>query len=116
MSLSLSKNVFGCDVGLRARDRVASPFAHMSSLRNDYLEQKKKYFPRFYFVANGALLDILSNGNKPLKVGRRDARGKQSENNKDNRDNLTSPIPELRLVCMWPHVDEVALHSAASNT
>ena len=38
-------------------------------LRNDYLEQKKKYFPRFYFVANGALLDILSNGNKPLKAG-----------------------------------------------
>ncbi|CAL1167896.1 unnamed protein product [Cladocopium goreaui] len=35
---------------------------------NDYLEQKKKAFPRFYFVANGALLDILSNGNKPLKV------------------------------------------------
>ncbi|CAE8644925.1 unnamed protein product [Polarella glacialis] len=35
---------------------------------NDYLEQKKKSFPRFYFVANGALLDILSNGNKPLKV------------------------------------------------
>lgn len=35
---------------------------------NDYLEQKKKAFPRFYFVANGALLDILSNGNTPLKV------------------------------------------------
>ena len=35
---------------------------------NDYLEQKKKVFPRFYFVANQALLDILSNGNKPLKV------------------------------------------------
>jgi dynein heavy chain len=35
---------------------------------NDYLEQKKKAFPRFYFVANQALLDILSNGNKPLKV------------------------------------------------
>ena len=41
----------------------------MIGLRNDYLEQKKKYFPRFYFVANGALLDILSNGNKPLKAG-----------------------------------------------
>ena len=27
---------------------------------NDYLEQKKKAFPRFYFVANQALLDILS--------------------------------------------------------
>merc|ERR1719487_464909 len=35
---------------------------------NDYLEQKKKAFPRFYFVANQALLDILSNGNKPKKV------------------------------------------------
>lgn len=32
------------------------------------MEQKKKSFPRFYFVANGALLDILSNGNKPLKA------------------------------------------------
>jgi len=35
---------------------------------NEYLEQKKKAFPRFYFVANQALLDILSNGNRPLKV------------------------------------------------
>merc|ERR1719331_922734 len=35
---------------------------------NEYLEQKKKAFPRFYFVANQALLDILSNGNKPKKV------------------------------------------------
>eukprot|EP00928_Gymnodinium_smaydae_P023763 TRINITY_DN1947_c0_g1_i2.p1 TRINITY_DN1947_c0_g1~~TRINITY_DN1947_c0_g1_i2.p1 ORF type:complete len:4562 (+),score=1174.36 TRINITY_DN1947_c0_g1_i2:66-13751(+) len=35
---------------------------------NEYLEQKKKVFPRFYFCANQALLDILSNGNKPLKV------------------------------------------------
>ena len=32
---------------------------------NDYLEQKKKIFPRFYFVSNQALLNILSNGNKP---------------------------------------------------
>jgi dynein heavy chain len=35
---------------------------------NEYLEQKKKAFPRFYFVANQALLDILSNGNRPKKV------------------------------------------------
>jgi len=35
---------------------------------NEYLEQKKTIFPRFYFCANQALLDILSNGNKPLKV------------------------------------------------
>eukprot|EP00916_Digyalum_oweni_P021759 GHVL01036069.1.p1 GENE.GHVL01036069.1~~GHVL01036069.1.p1 ORF type:complete len:4080 (+),score=886.02 GHVL01036069.1:1188-12242(+) len=35
---------------------------------NDYLEQKKKSFPRFYFVSNQALLDILSNANNPIKV------------------------------------------------
>ncbi len=37
----------------------------------DYLEQKKKAFPRFYFVSNQALLDILSNGNKPKEVARK---------------------------------------------
>ena len=35
---------------------------------NEYLDMKKNIFPRFYFVANVALLDILSNGNNPLKI------------------------------------------------
>jgi dynein heavy chain len=35
---------------------------------NAYLEEKKKVFPRFYFIANQALLDILSNGNDPVIV------------------------------------------------
>lgn len=35
---------------------------------NDYLEQKKKMFPRFYFVSNQSLLEILSNGTNPRKV------------------------------------------------
>lgn len=35
---------------------------------NEYLEEKKKVFARFYFVSNQALLDILSNGNNPEKV------------------------------------------------
>ena len=35
---------------------------------NDYLEAKKKSFPRFYFVSNQSLLEILSNGTNPRKV------------------------------------------------
>ena len=35
---------------------------------NEYLDTKKKIFPRFYFVSNVALLDILSNGNNPPRV------------------------------------------------
>ena len=34
----------------------------------EYLEQKQKIFPRFYFVSPQTLLDILSNGNNPEKV------------------------------------------------
>lgn len=37
---------------------------------NQYLEEKKKIFPRFYFLSNASLLDILSNGNNPVKVDR----------------------------------------------
>jgi dynein heavy chain len=35
-----------------------------------YLEIKKKYFPRFYFLDSEALLDVLSNGNQPVKVAK----------------------------------------------
>ena len=35
---------------------------------NDYLDKKKKIYPRFYFVSNVALLDILSNGNNPPRI------------------------------------------------
>lgn len=35
---------------------------------NDYLEQKKKAFPRFYFLSNQSLLTILSNGQNCPKV------------------------------------------------
>jgi dynein heavy chain, axonemal len=35
---------------------------------NEYLDKKKMAFPRFYFVSNQALLDILSNANNPKKI------------------------------------------------
>ena len=34
----------------------------------DYMESKRRSFPRFYFVSTADLLDILSNGNNPAKV------------------------------------------------
>jgi dynein heavy chain len=35
---------------------------------NQYLDIKKKIFPRFYFVSSVALLDILANGTNPRKI------------------------------------------------
>lgn len=34
----------------------------------DFMDSKRRAFPRFYFVAQNDLLDILSNGNNPSKV------------------------------------------------
>ena len=35
---------------------------------NEYLDVKKKIFPRFYFVSAIALLDMLANGTNPPKI------------------------------------------------
>lgn len=37
---------------------------------NEYLDTKKNIFPRFYFVSDTSLLDILSNGNNPPRIMR----------------------------------------------
>lgn len=34
----------------------------------DYMESKRRAFPRFYFTSTADLLDILSNGNSPTKI------------------------------------------------
>ena len=35
---------------------------------SDYLDAKKRVFPRFYFTSTTDLLDMLSNGNQPFKI------------------------------------------------
>ncbi len=34
----------------------------------DYMESKRRAFPRFYFVSAADLLDILSNGSSPHRI------------------------------------------------
>ena len=34
----------------------------------EFLESKRRIFPRFYFASTNMLLDILSNGNRPWVV------------------------------------------------
>ncbi len=48
--------------------RILVDLAKCQKSLNEYLDTKKKVYPRFYFVSNVALLDILSNGNTPKRV------------------------------------------------
>lgn len=57
---------------------------------NQYLEMKRKTFPRFYFLANAALLEMLSSGEDPHAVQR------HMSDCFDNLDHLTfKPVKDL---------------------
>ena len=59
-----------CSVESR-QELLASMMAKLDQCQkslNEYLDQKKKIFPRFYFVSNVALLDMLANGTNPPKI------------------------------------------------
>jgi hypothetical protein len=36
----------------------------------DFLDGRRRQFPRYYFTSEADLLDILSNGSQPKKVGK----------------------------------------------
>lgn len=58
-----------CDcAGLEALEEMKTLLEKCQKSLNEYLDRKKKIFPRFYFVSNVALLKILSNGNNPKKI------------------------------------------------
>jgi len=65
------KNVVGsaCEDGLyKNLEKQKGELEHCEKALSDYMETKKRAFPRFYFVSTADLLDILSNGNNPTKV------------------------------------------------
>ena len=66
---------------------------------NIYLEEKKKAFPRFYFVSNQTLIDILSNGNDQRTIANQylgdlfsEVRRVEMADNPDNKMGLPQGI------------------------
>jgi dynein heavy chain len=57
--------------GLAERlERIQGQLSLCENALAEYLEAKRLAFPRFYFASSNDLLDILSNGNQPIKVAR----------------------------------------------
>jgi hypothetical protein len=72
-------------------ERMQSELEMCEKSLANYLEQKRRIFPRFYFVSTSDLLDILSNGNDPVKV----CTQKQPDQN-PNRSQKQDLHPEAR--------------------
>jgi dynein heavy chain len=56
------------DGRLEQLEEMKKMLAQCEKALQDYLETKRIAFPRFYFVANAALLDILSKGQNPQLI------------------------------------------------
>ena len=67
---SVKKVVTVCQVDARekALEVMYKELEVCQKALTEYLDMKKNVFPRFYFVSNMALLDILSNSNNPVKI------------------------------------------------
>jgi len=71
----------GCDIkmalsfctieGLHKRlEQIEKDLKVCEKALNEFLDSKRRAFPRFYFVSVNDLLDILSNGNNPAKINK----------------------------------------------
>lgn len=49
-------------------DKITTELDRCEKALSDFLDGKRRQFPRFYFVSKSDLLDILSNGSQPRKI------------------------------------------------
>ena len=60
----------------------------------EFMEGKRRAFPRFYFVSTNDLLDILSNGNSPNKVMKHMSKVFQAINTLDLKEGAERPFAQ----------------------
>lgn len=53
---------------IKVLEQLESDLVKCENALNDYLEQKRLIYPRFYFISSADLLDILSHANEPELV------------------------------------------------
>jgi len=63
----------------------------------DFMEAKRRAFPRFYFVSTKDLLDILSNGNRPEKVMEHIPKIFQMINKLDLKDDVNASGEDIKV-------------------
>lgn len=73
----------------------------------DFMDAKKRAFPRFYFVSSKDLLDILSNGNRPEKVMEHIPKIFQAIQKLDLKDDVTASGEDVKVALgMYSPQDE----------
>jgi dynein heavy chain len=67
---------------------------------NEFLDGKRRAFPRFYFVSVNDLLDILSNGNSPDKINRHMSKIFQAIDKLELKPDGARPIANTMVSCV----------------
>lgn len=74
---------------------------------NEFLDGKKRGFPRFYFCSVAGLLDILSNGNSPEKINKHMSKIFQAIDNVELEPDGERPKAKKMITCVG--LEEVKL-------
>jgi dynein heavy chain, axonemal len=60
---------FSSEAGMFAKlEKAQTQLTLCEKALNEFMNGKRRAFPRFYFMSSADLLDVLSNGNQPAKV------------------------------------------------